>query len=106
MRTLSAPARWCFGVLLGSALLAPTVHADSLGVVIQRIDSTQFPNVRAFVSVANANGIPVTGLDAKSIQVQEDGKPVDGLAVDPVIDSQEPILTALAIDVSGSMNDD
>jgi len=62
--------------------------------------------VRVYVSVANANGVPITGLTADAFQVQEDGKPVDGLQVEPLVDSQEPIATALVIDTSGSMADE
>ncbi len=87
-------------------LFAPPSYADSVSVVVQRIDASQFPNVRAHVSVATPAGIPVTGLDSQAFVVQEDGKPVDGLVVDPIVDSQEPITTALVIDVSGSMADE
>lgn len=61
--------------------------------------------MRAYVSVADSQGVPITGLDSQSFQVQEDDKPVSGLRVQPVIDSQEPVAIAFIIDVSGSMND-
>jgi VWFA-related protein len=102
LRTL----RWLIGLVLVVGLLAPPVHADGIGLVVQRVDAAQFPTVRAYVSVATANGIPITGLDAQAFDVQEDGKPVEGMVVEPVVDSQEPIATALVIDVSGSMTDE
>jgi VWFA-related protein len=92
-------------VLVG-ALEAPVVLADSLGLAVQQVDASQFPTVRLYVSVANTSGVPITGLTAEAFQVQEDGKPVDGLQVEPLVDSQEPIATALVIDTSGSMADE
>jgi VWFA-related protein len=87
-------------------MLVPSANADGLGLAIQQIDVTQFPTVRAYVSVANATGVPITGLSAQAFQVQEDGKPVENLQVEPIVDSQEPIATALVIDTSGSMADE
>ena len=89
-----------------ACFFAAPSYADSVSVVVQRIDASQFPNVRAYVSVATAAGIPVAGLDSQVFVVQEDGKPVDVVVVDPIADSQEPITTALVIDVSGSMADE
>ena len=97
---------WAALLVLIGALEAPVVLADSLGLAVQQVDASQFPTVRVYVSVANANGVPITGLTAEAFQVQEDGKPVDGLQVEPLVDSQEPIATALVIDTSGSMADE
>ncbi|HYW88876.1 MAG TPA: VWA domain-containing protein [Chloroflexota bacterium] len=97
---------WAALLALVGALEAPVVLADSLGLAVQRVDASQFPTMRVYVSVANPNGVPITGLTAEAFQVQEDGKPVDGLQVEPLVDSQEPIATALVIDTSGSMADE
>src|SRR5262249_34851744 len=97
---------WAALLALVGALEAPVVLADSLGLAVQRVDASQFPTVRVYVSVANPNGVPITGLTAEAFQVQEDGKPVDGLQGEPLVDSQEPIATALVIDTSGSMADE
>jgi VWFA-related protein len=88
-------------VLLGTTAAA----AAGIGLAIQQVDSSQFPRVRVYVSVADSDGVPITGLDAQAFQLSEDGKPINGLQVQPIIDSQEPIAVALIMDVSGSMND-
>jgi VWFA-related protein len=90
---------------LAAALLAPPAYADSVSVAVQRVDASQFPSVRAYVSVVNAGGVPIPGLEARAFQVQEDGKPVDQVVVDPSAEGQDPIVTALVIDVSESMAD-
>jgi Ca-activated chloride channel homolog len=89
-----------------AASLAAPVLADGLNLAMQRVDVSQFPVVRVYVSAATGDGIPITGLDARAFELREDGKAVDGLQVEPIVDSQEPIATALVMDVSGSMNDD
>ncbi|HVC34637.1 MAG TPA: VWA domain-containing protein, partial [Chloroflexota bacterium] len=58
-----------------------------------------------FVSVTDSQGVPITGLDASAFQVLEDGKPVSGFTVNPVVNTREPVAIAFAIDLSGSMND-
>jgi len=102
MRTRVRTWRWYVAAVLAANLLATTVSADTAGVVVQKVDASQFPTVRAYVSVLATNVTPVTGLDARAFQVQEDGKPVDGL----VVDAQDPIVTALVIGTGMSMADD
>ncbi len=92
-------------LLVAGGLFARPALADGLGIVIDGVDASAFPTVRAFVSVVNSDGATVTGLDARAFQVQEDGKPVEGLTVEAIAQSQEPIATAIVLDVSGSMAD-
>src|SRR5439155_27124657 len=65
-----------------------------------------FPKVRVSVSVADSVGLPITGLDANAFELKEDDQVISPLRVDSVVDSQEPVATALVMDVSGSMADD
>jgi len=99
--------RWrgCIAAIVAAALLTPPAYADGISVAVQRVDASQFPTMRAYVSVASASGAPVTGLDAKTFQVQEDGKPIDEVVVDPMAGDQDPIVTAVVIDVGESMAD-
>lgn len=86
-------------------MLAPVAEAAGIGLAIQQIDSSQFPKVRVYVSVADSGGVPITGLDDQAFQLVEDGKPVTSIRSQPIIDSQEPVAVVFIIDVSGSMND-
>jgi VWFA-related protein len=88
------------------AVIASPALADGLGMTIQRVDASQFPKVRVYASAATAQGIPITGLDARSFELREDDKPVAPVQVQPIIDSQEPISSALIVDTSGSMKDE
>lgn len=100
------PGWYVIAALACGSIAAPAALADGPGLVVQRTDATQFPTVRVSVSVANSSGVPITGLDAQAFQLQEDGRPVEDLTVEPIVESQEPIAIALVIDTSGSMADD
>ena len=76
-----------------------TLHVD-----IASVDSSAFPNLSAVVNVLDANGRPVSGLDASAIQATVDGKPAAVEQVQPVVDSQVALSVVLAVDVSGSMS--
>ncbi|HUX87612.1 MAG TPA: VWA domain-containing protein [Chloroflexota bacterium] len=94
-----------FTSLMMVGLIVTTAFAADLGLTVQKIDSTQFPLVRAYVSVADLQGIPITGLDSHAFALTEDGKAIDAFKVEPVVDSQVPVAVVMAFDVSGSMND-
>jgi hypothetical protein len=80
-----SPARTsrCLAVLLVLALLAPVAEAAGLGLALHQVDSSQFPKVRAFVSVANDQGVRIADLeqDPQAFEVLEDDKPVAGFQV-------------------------
>jgi VWFA-related protein len=90
------------GVASVCLAVALPAYADAITVVVQRVDTSQFPTVTAYVSVSNSSGAPLTGLDGSALVVQEDGKPVDLLNVDALAD-QDPMAVAIVIDVSGEM---
>ncbi|MGI9148099.1 MAG: VWA domain-containing protein [Chloroflexota bacterium] len=100
------PAWYAIAAVACGSVATPAAWADGPGLVVQRVDAAQFPTVRVSVSVANGNGVPITGLDTQAFQLQEDGRPVEDLAVEPIVNSQEPIAIALVIDTSGSMADE
>ncbi len=95
----------CLAALMVAASLVSIVQAADLGLTLHQIDSSQFPKVRVYVTVADSQGLPITGLDAQAFALAEDGKQIKDFRVEPVVDSQESIAVALNIDVSGSMND-
>ena len=99
----------CLAISLILGLLAPiVVEAAGLGVTVHRIDSSQFPKVQAYLSVANDQGVRIADLemDPQAFELFEDDKPITGFQVEPFVASQEQVAVALVIDVSGSMNDE
>ena len=94
-------------LLLGFQPPAPVSAQADAQVRITQVDTSNFPNVTVYVSVANAAGEPV-GVDPATIQIHENGQlmsPVDvrggGAAVGGEI---IPVTTMLVMDISGSMD--
>jgi VWFA-related protein len=79
-------------VLTAGALLAETV----------RVTATPLDRVELSVSVADAEGIPITGLAAADFEVREGGRPQSPIEVRP---EDRPLSVAILVDVSGSMHD-
>ncbi|HZQ08541.1 MAG TPA: VWA domain-containing protein [Anaerolineae bacterium] len=64
-------------------------------------DAGNFPEVRAFVSVTDAEGKPIQALPIESFKIQEDGKDARIIRINT---NTEPIHVGLLIDHSGSMS--
>jgi VWFA-related protein len=84
------------------------VHAQADAQVrITQVDTSRFPNVTVYVSVANAAGEPV-GLDPALIQIYENGQlmaPIDIRGGGDVFGGEAiPVTTMLVMDISGSMD--
>src|SRR5213593_4323151 len=74
---------------------------DPFRMQITQVDPSDFPNVRVVASLVDGQQRPVSGIDAGSIVVSEDGRPQR-----PSIETATkvaPIALALALDTSGSM---
>jgi Mg-chelatase subunit ChlD len=78
-------------------------EAAELGLTVQQVDSSQYPKVRVEVSVADSQGVPITGLDRQAFELYENNQEIGDFQIEPIINSQEPVAIALVIDVSGSM---
>ncbi len=96
------------GVALLALLLAlsilPTAWAQAPVVVaVSQVTSDGFPTVVANVTLVDATGRPILGQGPQSFEILEDNKPVASFKVGTAVDSKEPLNVALAIDVSGSM---
>lgn len=92
-------------LLISMSLLA-TVEAAGIGVSVQKVDVTEYPKVRAYASIANSQGVPITELDQGAFVLSEDDKAIEGFQVQPIVNSQEPVAIVMTIDVSGSMKDE
>ncbi|HEY69085.1 MAG TPA: VWA domain-containing protein, partial [Anaerolineae bacterium] len=93
-------------IAIASCILA-TTHAVSaqgnINASITKIDDTQFPLISTYVSVSDAQGFPILGLDASAFSIMEDEAPVDEFSIEGFSNTEEPISFALAIDTSASM---
>lgn len=97
--------RGLIALIMSIALATSLVEAAGIGVAVQQVDASQFPQVRINASVADSEGVPITGLDDQAFKLTEDGKPITKFQVQPIVNSQEPVAVVFIMDVSGSMND-
>ncbi len=104
LRIASIVAAACLLCVLNST--SGEADASQIHLDIASVDTSAFPSVSAVINVLDANGQPVSGLDASVIQATVDGKPADVTQVQPVADSQVALSVILAVDVSGSMAGD
>jgi len=90
---------------------APSALAQGSGpqIRITQVDKSHFPQVTVYVSAVDENGQPV-GVDPKTIQVSENGQPMQVTDVrgggegSPTQQEIIPVTTMLVIDISGSMD--
>jgi VWFA-related protein len=79
---------------------------DPASVRITQFDLAAFPTVKAFVSVLDANGQPVAGLERGNVALSENGLPaaVDSMRMSGTAGSREQLTMAIVVDRSESMS--
>lgn len=91
-------------LILSLGVLAPkTLAQTGFNVVINQINDSEFPQVTAYVTVADVNGLPITNLPPEAFTAVEGNTPVS-ITVQSLADSSEPVVLAIALDLSGSMD--
>lgn len=91
---------WVALAALILVVTAPGVWSQGTGeVIIQRIDTSEFPTMRAYVSVAGDGGVRIAGLSDANFGVWEDGATVQAKVSEKTLGVQ----IALIIDASGSI---
>jgi tight adherence protein C len=92
-------------VLIALLLALPLATAaradDPVKLTVSQVDVGEFPNVRAVVSVTDAQGTPVKGLQAADLLASEDGRQ-QRIGVE-LANLVAPVALVLVLDTSGSM---
>ena len=70
---------------------------------IDYLNDQQFPLVKAYVSLSDAQSQPIQGLAADDFSVSEDSLSIKPLKVEEIQKTEQPLAIVLAMDVSGSM---
>ena len=70
---------------------------------IDDIDDSDFPEVRAIVTLVDGDGRPITGLSAEDFEATESDAAARVTSVETVLDQQIGVGVILVIDTSGSM---
>lgn len=93
-----------FFFLLFTFLVSAGVVRAEYNVKINQVDTSGFPEIKAYISVVDDGNKPVKGLFENNFSITEDGVPgPTDFSVQSMLLSGEPIAVVLAIDTSGSM---
>lgn len=97
---------WLLSLMILALLIftGGVLAQQSARAVIEQVDSSQFPQVEAYLSVSDVRGFPVKGLTEENFIVSEDGQPVAEFQISAVQNVQQPLAFVLLIDTSGSMD--
>ncbi len=94
-------------VVLGTIALGahPALAGDPASVQISQFDLSNFPVVKAYVSVLDSSGKPIRGLGKEDVTLTENNQPVsiDTMLMYGTSGKPEPFSLAIVVDRSGSM---
>jgi len=90
-------------IMIGLIFPLPAAALEGFRTRIDYLDNSKFPQVDAYVSVSDANGLPIKGLNQDAIILTEDGSPVVAQSFEAVQNKEQPLSIALIMDASGSM---
>ena len=96
------------GLALAWALLAPPSSSAQAPAAldITQVITSAYPEVSAVVSVRDAFGTPIGGLNAAAFSATEDGAAVPVLDVEAAVDAGVGMAVVMVMDTSGSMAGD
>jgi hypothetical protein len=73
---------------------------DELVVTATQVYSQDFPQVTAYVTVSDENGLPLVGLTEANFSILEDGNPVPTASIAVESDTSQDLGLVLALDLS------
>lgn len=82
---------------------AEETGVDYMGDITIQVDATGYPGLVSYLSFRNTAGFPARLGGKVNIKVFQEGVEVPSFAITTVDPEQEPLTTALMIDISGSM---
>ena len=93
---------------LGWALLTPPAASAQAPAALDvtQVITTAYPDVTAVVTVRDAFGAPVGGLNADAFRAWQDGAPAQVLDVQAAVDAGVGLAVVMVMDTSGSMAGD
>ncbi len=91
------------GILVSILFGASSAGAEKTRVSIRQTDTSQYPSVSLMVSLAAEDQADLPVLTGKNFSLQENGKAVSAIEVEPILKEQEPMAVVLVLDTSASM---
>jgi VWFA-related protein len=94
---------FCMAIFLGLTFPLPVTALEGFRVRIDYLDNSKFPQVDAFVSVSDANGLPIKNLTQDAFTLTENGSLVSPESFEAIQNKEQPLSITLVMDTSGSM---
>jgi len=93
-------------IILLAGLAAPVLANEPASAQITQFDLGEFPVVKAYISVLDADGKPVRGLSRENAALLENGLPIviDSMRLTGTGGEREPLSLAIVLDRSESMS--
>ncbi|MDD5260038.1 MAG: VWA domain-containing protein [bacterium] len=82
----------------------PSSYIYAISGVCTQVETKNFPNTRAFCSIADQNNVPLFDFAKGNFSLVEEGKPVVVEEVKKVDNNEDPLSVVLVLDRSGSMS--
>jgi VWFA-related protein len=101
---------WCLLSLAAMTLVVaaavPARAQNAPTLTISQLDSSAYPKLRAFATVLDENGVPVTGLTTGQFQAFDGDTELTVSGAQSAQDASLPLSVVVVMDVSGSMAGD
>jgi VWFA-related protein len=90
-------------IIIAFLLPLPASAQGAFQISVEYLDNSKFPQVQAYVSVSDQNGLPIKNLEVDAFTLIESGVPVTIQDFKPIQNIEQPLSIALIMDTSTSM---
>jgi hypothetical protein len=90
-------------IFLGLTFPSPVTALEGFRVRIDDLDYSKFPQADAYISVSDANGLPIKNLPQEAFLLTENDSPVSTESFEAIQNKKHPLSIVLVMDTSGSM---
>lgn len=90
-------------MMLTSAVDLVFAQEQNVSITIERVITTDFPTVEAFVSIYDQDQLQISGLSRENVTLFEDDQLIDDFSFFREVNLETPLAIALLIDTTGSM---
>ena len=106
MRLACWLGRWVLPSFVALLILVVPAFAGDEQVLVSQVRATDFPSVTVRFTVSSVRGAPLPILKPSDFKVIEGDHEIDAVSSYSLFESPTPVDVVMALDVSGSMNDE
>jgi VWFA-related protein len=90
-------------ILIFFSFSSPSFAQNPIYFQITWVESSLYPTVQVYLSVSDASGLQISGLDRSLFTVETNGQVINDFQLQEITNAKFPLSIVLAIDTSGSM---